>query len=120
MHVCMYACMHACMYVCMYVHTHSHTHTQVMALGKEVAQLQRKLLQAETEGEAGAKMQAAELESVKEKSKVYMKKAVDQQKVLQARLREVEEQLELQRGASERARMDAMFSTTKAQASIGC
>ena len=88
---------------------------QVVALGKEVAQLQRKLLQAETEGEAGAKMQAAELESVKEKSKVYIKKAVDQQKVLQARVRELEEQLEQQRSASERARMDAMFSTTKAQ-----
>jgi len=34
-------------------------------------------------------MRAAELESVKDKSKMYIKKAVDQQKVLQARVREV-------------------------------
>jgi chromosome segregation ATPase len=88
---------------------------QVVAQSKELSALQRKLFAAETEAGAGTKKLEHELESVKEKSKQYIKKAVDQQKVLQGRVRELEEQLQRVRGDSERARMDALLTTTKAQ-----
>ena len=76
---------------------------QMSAQGKELAVSQRKLLEVETEKEASARMLNAELESVKEKSKQYIKKAVDQQKILQARVRELEGQVESVQGAASRA-----------------
>ena len=70
---------------------------------KQLAVLQRQLVTTETDAEAGAKLRDAEIESVKDKSKQYIKKAVDQQKLLQARVRELEEQLEQVRNVSSEA-----------------
>ena len=70
---------------------------------KQLAVLQRQLVTTETDAEAGAKLRDAEIESVKDKSKQYIKKAVDQQKLLQARVRELEEQLEQVRNVGSEA-----------------